>query len=1178
MRKRIWRMSEDKFDNQIPQLILPADTLEFVGDEGKKLQEELRFSCSEGSHIRGMVYSSNPYVRILKPQFDGTDITVPFEIRGQHYVEGDHLRGYFTIVYNGGEHRLPFDVQFKAEKLMSSVGEIASLKDFAELAKGHWSEAMKLFYSDAFAKFIRKFGVQERLLYAGYRRAIPSSANFEEFLVSAGLKEAVTFSVKEGQRNFYRLTENRKETFMISKSNWGYIEIDIDSDNDFVTVEKEHITSDFFLGSTMILNYYVHKNRMHAGKNYARITFSCKGTIYEITIMATFDREDEEYQWNYRQQNREKVLLTQTYEQYRLQRITTGEWCEKSIAILDDMLRMEPENCWYTLMKAQCYIVNRQRQEALWIIQDMKRDIKDKSGAQWAYLLYLCTLIEQEESYVDRLTKEIELIFRQHPEDVRIFWFLSFLKKEYVGDNSRRLKAMKQWIGAGHPSPFLLIEAYNILLIDPYMIHDFSEATLSILYWAARRDLLTGEMSLQIAHIVEKCNVFSNKIWFLIQEAYKVNPSDEFLSIIISYLLRNQRYQEEYLSWYRKGIERDLRIGGLYEGFMLTMPDSSTEELPQMVVRYFQYSCSLPDQKRALLYANVIVNRKKAPQVFEQYFRNIELFAIEQMKLNRMNDNLAIIYQCVLEMGIVDEDIANSLAAMVFMKKLVCIYPDIMRAIVYQEQYEMPIVVPVVEGVAFVPIVSRHFQVFLETKNGTLITNKGGYRLQNIMFPDAYMGKLKTLAPLSLTFILSDFEKKTRGDMFEIEDVNRIDTFLHSSLVSKEYIRSKYEALISFLKLHCREELLEDHFIHEVDYDTLDKNTLTFIFNLFLEKERYELVYSLLKKYDGLDVDVQLLLRMCNELIVNGNFEVDEFLLDLCAYLAEEGLATPATVVYLSGNRVGPTKWMLKLWMLAQEQEVHALDLEENILFQALYAESCMEDVMPIFESYMYRGKDKMLIEAYLNFWSHEYMLAKREVPQQFFTYLAYYFDRGANLKESCKLAYMKFLSGIHLLSDREFKILDKLLQYYVLRNIYFGFYRDMDERLIVKYHLYDKRFVEYRGTPGERITITYRFDDKEEVMEDMVEMYEGIFVKQFLIFFGETLSYELYNEESEEKPVLSDKISISSQLQEKEYGRYDMLNRMQNELIYSERGNLSRDMKSYQGLDQVTKTLFTTV
>ena len=86
------------------------------------------------------------------------------------------------------------------------------------------------------------------------------------------------------------------------------------------------------------------------------------------------------------------------------------------------------------------------------------------------------------------------------------------------------------------------------------------------------------------------------------------------------------------------------------------------------------------------------------------------------------------------------------------------------------------------------------------------------------------------------------------------------------------------------------------------------------------------------------------------------------------------------------------------------------------------------------------------------------------------------------------------------------------------------------------------------------------------------------IFVKQFLIFFGETLSYELYNEESEEKPVLSDKISISSQLQEKEYGRYDMLNRMQNELIYSERGNLSRDMKSYQGLDQVTKTLFTTV
>lgn len=1178
MRKRIWRMSEDKFDNQIPQLLLMTDALTFVCQEGKKNQEEFRFSSQGEYPLRGMVYSSNPYIRILNPQFDGTEVSIRFEVRGQHYFEGEHIQGYFTIVYNGGERRLPFDVQFKQEPLMSSVGEISTLQDFSELAKGHWSEAMNLFYSQAFSDFMKRFGIQERMLYTGYRRGIPTSANLEEFLVSAGLKESVHFSVKEGERSFYRVTENRKETFLISKSTWGHIEIDISSDNDFVTVEKEHITSDYFLGSTMVLNYYIHKNRMHAGKNYARITFSGNGTIFEVSVMATFQQEEKNVAWLHSQQKREKVLLTNIYQDYRLQRITTGEWCEKSLAVLEDLYNGDPKNVWYVLMKAQCYIVNQQRQEALWIIQDMKRDIKDKTGAQWAYLLYLCTLMEQEESYVDRLTKEIEGIFRLHPEDVRIFWFLLFLRKEYIREHGRKLKAIQQWLAAGYTTPFLYLEAYSLLLQDPYMIHDFSEGMLEILYWTARRHLMTRELASQIAHVLEKHIDFQPQIWFLVKEAYRVCPGNEFLSSILTFLLQNQKYEEPFLSWYREGIQRDLRLNGLYEGYMMTLPDSSIEEIPQMVVRYFQYSCNLPYQKRALLYANVILNRKKTPQVFEQYFRNIELFAIEQMKQNRMNDNLAIIYQCVLEMGIVDEDMANAVAGLVFMKKLVCIYPNISRVFVYQEQYEMPIVVPISDGVAFVPVVSGHFQVFLETKEGNLITNKNAYRLQNIMFADAYMDKLKNLAPLSLPFLLSDFAKKTNAKDFVLEDINRMDAFLHASLVSKEYIRKKYNVFIQFLKLHCREEVLEQHFLHEVEYEALDTQTLCYIMDLFLREGYYQKVFDMMRQYNGLQIDDRLLLVMCDELVLSETFETDEFLLDLCAFLADKELATPATLVYLSSNRVAPTKNMLHWWKLTKEQELHALDLEENILFQALYAESEMEEVMPVFESYMYRGRDKMLIEAYLNYWSREFMLEKREVPASFFTYLAYYFDRGSSLKESCKLAYMKFLSEVSLLSEREYQILDQLLQYYLLRNVYFSFYRNMDARLVLKYHLYDKHFLEYRTNPGERILLSYHFDGKEEKEEEMVEMYEGIYVRQFLLFFGETLSYEIYEDGKKGEPLVKDRISVSTQIQEQEKGRYALLNRMQNEALYQEQEALMKDMKSYQGLDEVTKQLFTII
>ena len=71
------------------------------------------------------------------------------------------------------------------------------------------------------------------------------------------------------------------------------------------------------------------------------------------------------------------------------------------------------------------------------------------------------------------------------------------------------------------------------------------------------------------------------------------------------------------------------------------------------------------------------------------------------------------------------------------------------------------------------------------------------------------------------------------------------------------------------------------------------------------------------------------------------------------------------------------------------------VDLEENILFQTLYAESQVKQTPEIYDSYLARGKDRMLIEAYLNYWAHAYMLSQDQVPMKLFAYLAYYFSKG---------------------------------------------------------------------------------------------------------------------------------------------------------------------------------------
>ena len=91
--------------------------------------------------------------------------------------------------------------------------------------------------------------------------------------------------------------------------------------------------------------------------------------------------------------------IMELYQAYRLKRIVTGVWANESIEILSHLHEMEPEEPMHLLMKAQCLIINRQRQEAEWILDDFKRDWIDRKAPVWGYYLYIMTLIERGPSY-----------------------------------------------------------------------------------------------------------------------------------------------------------------------------------------------------------------------------------------------------------------------------------------------------------------------------------------------------------------------------------------------------------------------------------------------------------------------------------------------------------------------------------------------------------------------------------------------------------------------------------------------------------------------------------------------------------------------------------------------------------------------------------------------------------
>jgi len=646
---------------------------------------------------------------------------------------------------------------------------------------------------------------------------------------------------------------------------------------------------------------------------------------------------------------------------------------------------------------------------------------------------------------------------------------------------------------------------------------------------------------------------------------------------MLSYLLKNQRYGEKYLYWYTLAIERQVRLTGLYEAYLQSLPESYVEELPELITLYFRYQSNLPYQRKALIYANVIGHKKSAPNVYEQYLNHMESFAMEQMRLGRIDDNMAIIYQDILDIGLINSDVANAMSKLLFTNKVICAADGILRVILYESYAKKPKVYSVDNGIAYVPILTEEYQIFLEREDGTLLTSEEDYYIEPLL---CYLGFYQELLEQStepLPYIIHNISTYGQEGVLDVTDIGGIDAFLGCEDIARSYRASFYPKFLAFLTEHGRQDIIERHLLMEEPYDVLDAKQTTYLLEITIQNGFYEKAYQHMKQVNGSHVDSRLLLKMLAVIIDEKHMEAEDDLITLAAELLKQDLYSMAIVSYLELYFVGPTALMCKLCNLCEEFQIKAEALMERTMIQMLYTEEIHADSGALYRLYAQHNPNRMVVEAYLTYFAHAYMLDK-EAPQEIFEDLLRFYHQDMKLNESCRFALMKYLCTRMQLDEQEYAALDQLVKDAILRNIYFAFFKQMDRRLVVKYHLYDKTFLEYHGHPRERIRISYCKNTGLAMEEDMLEMYDGIYMKEFVLFFGDTIDYEIYAPEVEGTPVVKNSITFHEGFTDDEENRYALLNRMQSAYIYGDLERLEKDMKDYQGLDQVTKDLFTII
>lgn len=1178
VRARIGQIAAGRFNGTKPILAFSEETIDLSVIEGRSEAGSFVIESTNQIKICGIVYSTNPRMECLNPHFEGEKVRIRYQFNSKGLTEGDACEGKFVIVCNQIEYSLSFCARITRLYAEASTGAVKSLDDFTRLAASNWDEAYHLFYNRNFLNTIPYDNVYERLTYEGFACARPSGQNMEEFLIGVNKKKPVSISVDKSEEIFMASKEPQSGCFTITKDNWGYTEIRLRTDCEFIKLSKPVLTHDDFIGKTYLYEYIIDASAMHAGRNFGRIYIDGVYQSFTIDITAGVRDDDDSISGIAVSKDIKECMvgIMELYTGFRLKRIVTGVWANETISILNHLHALMPDEHMYELMKAQAFIINRQRQEAKWILDDFKHSNPDKKAPIWGYYLYLMTLLEREPSYIDNMTHEVELIFYENPDSVLLFWVLLFLRNQYFDDNAGKLKDIKYWVLRGCSSPYLYIEAYYLISQDPYLIKELSVFELRILSWAVKKKALTKELAGAIFEAVDLAGGFDNRVYELLTAAYEICPEAEYVGIICSYLIKGHKNDTCFHKWFELGIENKLRLTGLYESYLITMDDRQISPVPKIIQMYFSYDNKLPYRKLAVLYNNIIAAKETEPEVYHKYRKAMGRFAMDQAQLRHIDDNLAVLYDDMLELGFINEELSAAFSDIIYTHKLIVFDKRIVRAIIYQNEMKEPQIVPVTDQCAYFELFSNDYVILFEDSRGYRYVKSISYRLQRLMDAEKYLDRCISLSPDRPQYIVSHFKNVRDYSDFTKGDLKLFKPVFYSESFSDSYKAVMGYRILKYCQLHDYEDYVRP-FLQSIDFDILQKDARKYLIDMLVSNRLYEKAYDMAMEY-GIDMLAAASQVVLCENALKVQHVDDDFMVQLAISAFKTGKYSDLVLKYLCENYTGPTDELINLWHAADKFSISSMKLDERILEQGIYTQIEPEKISDIFLEYYKRAGNDKLILAYISLVAHGYLHSGRCKADFIFDIIEKRFIGNRTLNDACQLALLKHFAEKTDITQAELEIEDTLLKYYIYNNMYFDFFARLDYRLLKKYFIYDKAFLQYESTPGAHVVLHYsRDEDGEEFnSEDMVEMYDGIYVKAFVIFFGELIRYYITEEHNNSIEVKeSNRLTCNNIPGDNDHSRYNLINEMIISDTLSDETTLKSNIDEYKRLDAATKQLF---
>lgn len=402
MQGAVERILAGQFHNGVHSLDFSTPRIELSLNEGDVYEGSFFILGPENVPTEGIVSVDGIRMQCLTESFSGREEEIAYRFDSSDLTEGEKIQGEFRIISNQGEYSIPYEVSIAAAHIESSLGSIRNLFHFANLAKTHWEEAVKLFYSKEFEQIFQGVDKQYYVVYRGLSGGEEKEQNVEEFLLEVKKKQKVEFIPEETKIRIDNLKENREYHVVINRNGWGFSHLTAEAEGDFLVLEKTEIRDEDFLGNCYRLPYYISENNLHSGKNYGRIRLYNAYTCLEIEVLVYCQSMRTKVPGIRTEKNHIQMELMQYYEAFRTKKINASTWMQETEKILERLLQMDDRDISAKLFKVQLLITQERYNEADWFLRQVKELLKEEyEPGNYCYYLYLTTLLNRDEAYID---------------------------------------------------------------------------------------------------------------------------------------------------------------------------------------------------------------------------------------------------------------------------------------------------------------------------------------------------------------------------------------------------------------------------------------------------------------------------------------------------------------------------------------------------------------------------------------------------------------------------------------------------------------------------------------------------------------------------------------------------------------------------------------------------------